>query len=259
MKERITPAQVVRHHAKLCGIRVEDIAIAPLLMVSWIKPAVERIAGLLACSPCKHWLYGDSCPAYTGSVNGRAVSVGLLRVGAPTTVMMLEEFIACGARTIVGLGYAGSLQPSFPVGSIILPTACISDEGTSAHYVDDPSHIHASTDLVEALSESAKEQRVPVRAGTCWTTDAPYKEFAHLVERYQRNGVLGVDMETSAMYALAAHRNVRAANVLVVSDELWRDWNPAFGTPHLDRATDAACDLLVSFVKQFTAGQDIQG
>ena len=89
MKERITPDQVVRHHAKLCGIRVEDIAIAPLLIVSWIKPAVERIAGLLACSPCKHWLYGDSCPAYTGSVNGRAVSVGLLRVGAPTTVMMM--------------------------------------------------------------------------------------------------------------------------------------------------------------------------
>jgi uridine phosphorylase len=250
MKERITPDQVVRHHAKLCGISVEDILIAPFLIVSWMKPAVERIARLLDCKPCKHWLYGEACPAYTGLVNDQAVSVGLLRVGAPTTVMMLEEFIACGARTIIGLGYAGSLQPSLPIGSIILPTECVSNEGTSVHYVDDPSHMQANRDLVEGMSRFAKERGVPVRAGKFWTTDAPYKELTHVIESHQRDGVLGVDMETSAMYALAAHRKVRSANVLVVSDELWHDWNPAFGTPQLDEAMDAACDLVASFVKK---------
>jgi uridine phosphorylase len=250
MKARITPDQVVRHHAKLCGISVKDIVIAPLLIVSWMKPAVERIARLLDCKPCKHWLYGDACPAHTGSVDGRAVSVGLLRVGAPATVMMLEEFIACGARTIIGLGYAGSLQPSLPIGSIIIPTECVSNEGTSAHYVDDPSHAKASRELVDGISRLAKERGTPVRAGRSWTTDAPYKEFMHDIERHQRDGVLGVDMETSAMYALAAHRKIRAANVLVVSDELWHDWNPAFGTPQLDQAMDAACDLVAAYAKQ---------
>lgn len=253
MKERITPDQVVMHHAKLCGISVKDIVIAPLLVVSWMKPAVERIARALDCKPCKHWLYGETCPAYTGPVNGHAVSVGLLRVGAPATVMMLEEFIACGARTIVGLGYAGSLQPLLPIGSIIIPTECVSNEGTSAHYIDDPSHIRASPDIAEILSSLAREQGVPARAGRFWTTDAPYKELTHVIESHQRDSVLGVDMETSAMYALAAHRKVQAANVLVVSDELWHDWNPAFGTPQLDQAMDAACDLVVSFVKHTTA------
>ena len=250
MKERITPDQVVRHHAKLCSIRAEDIVIAPLLVVSWVKPAVERIARSLDCKPCKHWLYGDDCPAFTGSANGHAVSVGVLRVGAPTTVMMLEEFIACGARTIIGLGYAGSLQPTLPIGSIIIPTECVSNEGTSAHYVNDPSQIRANRDLVEGLSGLAKEQGTPVRAGKSWTTDAPYKEYMHVIDGHQRDGVLGVDMETSAMYALAAHRKVRSANVLVVSDELWHDWNPAFGTPQLDQATERP-DIWLNIILMF--------
>ena len=44
-------------------------------------------------------------------------------------------------------------------------------------------------------------------------------------------------METSAMYALGLFRNVRVANLLVVSDEVWHEWRPAFGTEELVRST----------------------
>jgi purine-nucleoside phosphorylase len=39
------------------------------------------------------------------------------------------------------------------------------------------------------------------------------------------NGILGIDMETSAMYRVAQHRGVSSCNILVVSDELWTEWN----------------------------------
>ena len=60
------------------------------------------------------------------------------------------------------------------------------------------------------------------------------------IEAYGRQGVLGVDMETSAMYALGIYRSVSVCNLLVVSDELWHEWRPAFGTVELDDATDLA-------------------
>ena len=42
---------------------------------------------------------------------------------------------------------------------------------------------------------------------------------------YAKAGIIGVDMETSAMYQVAKHRNVKVCNTLVVSDELWAEWN----------------------------------
>ena len=47
-------------------------------------------------------------------------------------------------------------------------------------------------------------------------------------------------METSAMLALGLYRQVRVANLLVVSDELWQAWNPGFRSPELITATEQA-------------------
>jgi purine-nucleoside phosphorylase len=45
------------------------------------------------------------------------------------------------------------------------------------------------------------------------------------IARHMAAGILGIDMETSAMYRVAQHRGVSICNILVVSDELWTDWN----------------------------------
>ena len=45
------------------------------------------------------------------------------------------------------------------------------------------------------------------------------------ITRHAKAGVLGIDMETSAMYRVAEHRGVAVCNMLIVSDELWTDWN----------------------------------
>jgi hypothetical protein len=47
-------------------------------------------------------------------------------------------------------------------------------------------------------------------------------------------------METSAMYALGRFRGVRVCNLLVISDELWQAWRPAFRTPELHAADELA-------------------
>ena len=72
--------------------------------------------------------------------------------------------------------------------------------------------------------------------GKLWTTDGIYREMAYKVSAYRDQGILGVDMETSAMYTLGIFRQVRVCNLLIVSDELWHAWRPAFATHELETA-----------------------
>lgn len=246
MMERITPDHVIRYHTKNVGIRTEDIGVAPTTIVSWMPHVVTAIAKRMGGKLSPHWLYGEHSPLYTAELDGHPISIAHIRVGAPATVMTLEELIACGARQIICLGYAGSLQPSAPIGSLIVPTACVSDEGTSRHYVEDIALLTADPQIVAELSHSAEQKRMKLHAGTVWTTDAPYREFVETIETHQQGRVLAVDMETSAVFALCHHRRVKAGVMLVVSDELWHEWTPAFGSPELDVAMNHAIDIVLS-------------
>ena len=193
-------------------------------------------------------LSGDRHPFFKGQVDGLDVSLAHLPVGAPGTVMMMEEMIACGARTIIGLGWAGSLQPTAPIGSFLIPTSCISEEGTSAHYLDGDVSLTPDEVLVQALETAARDEGAQVTKGPLWTTDAPYRELRSKVQAYRSQGVLGVDMETSAMYALGLFRRVSVCNLLVVSDELGDEWRPAFGTPQLRAANEKAKRAVLRFL-----------
>ena len=55
-------------------------------------------------------------------------------------------------------------------------------------------------------------------------------------------------METSAMYTLGQVRNVEICNLLVVSDELWNKWDPAFGTNGLREAAERARKIVLRSV-----------
>jgi hypothetical protein len=47
------------------------------------------------------------------------------------------------------------------------------------------------------------------------------------------------------MYALGRFRGVETCNLLVVSDELWHEWRPAFGQPVLQEAAGRACRVII--------------
>ena len=65
-----------------------------------------------------------------------------------------------------------------------------------------------------------------------WTTDAPFRETYAKVTKFQSEGVLCVDMETSALFAVSAFRKVDLAVVLVVSDDLYgMKWVHGFKEP----------------------------
>jgi uridine phosphorylase len=239
-QERFTPQMYVEYYASQRGISVQDIDVAPVVVISWGRGVIESLAEAVGAQPSLHWFYDEYYKLFTGEVGGQTVSFAHAPVGAPGTVMMMEEMIACGARIFLGLGWAGSLQELAPVGTMFIPTGCIRDEGTSFHYLGEEVTLAANERLVGLLESVARAEGAHVMAGRQWTTDAPYRELIGQIAAYREQGVLGVDMETSAMYALGLFRKVRVCNLLVVSDELWGKWRPAFRTAELQEATELA-------------------
>lgn len=237
----ITPQGHVEHSATRRGIRIEDWGVAPTVVVSWMRGVVTSLAETTGATMSEHWIYGEQHPLYTAELDGAPVSFALVRVGAPATVIMMEELIACGARTFIGLGLAGSVNPlQAPVGTLVIPTGCISEEGTSAHYVDEGTPLTPTPALVDAVADACTAEGVGALRGKHWTTDAPYRELRTKVAAYRQEGVLSVDMETSAMYAVARFRGVEVCNLLAISDELRDEWHPAFGSPELREAEKVA-------------------
>lgn len=265
---RFTARMYVEHYAEQRGITVDEIGVAPTVVLSWAPGVVHRLAVAVGWDPDtslqRNWMWVKRSPMYTGTVGARRVTIAHVGVGAPKTVAMMEEMIACGARTLLALGWAGSLQPLLGIGALLVPTSCLAEDGTSPHYTTSSAVLGPAPTLVVALEAAASEntagnpavnaetERQHSDAGTTklhlgplWTTDAPYRERIDTIAAYRSRGVLGVDMETSAMYALGQFRGVRVCNLLVISDEVWRPWHSAAYTAELRSATDRAAALVL--------------
>lgn len=166
-------------------------------------------------------------------------------VGAPTAVICLEKLIALGASRIIVCGWCGSLQPDLGVGQLVLPTWGVSEEGTSGHYPV-AGKVESSAQLRNNLKDFFLAAGKDLREGPVWTTDALYRETREKVVRYGQEGILGVDMECSALLQVAAFRRVELAAVLMVSDLLWQTpWQPGFqGKEFRKRSQGLVADLL---------------
>ena len=155
--------------------------------------------------------------------------------------------VAAGARTVLLVGSAGSLQPHIPVGSLVVATEALRYEGTSHHYLPKDQPARASTELVDALASAAlRVGRAEPIVGTFWTTDAPYRECSATVAHLRSSGVLAVEMEAAALFAVATHRRVRIALLAAISDQLGSNWAPGFHTLSYRRGLLTAADTALA-------------
>jgi len=176
-------------------------------------------------------------------------------LGAPHAVMGMEKLIALGAERIWVLGWCGSLQPGLEIGQIVIPLNAISEEGTSRHYPLDRGDFFSDRTLDQLMEDALTKAGLPFSKGRVWSTDAIYRETLDKVRRYQRLGILAVEMEISALMAVALYRSVAMGGLLVVSDELFDlRWRPGFRNPLLKERTHAAAKILLDL-----AGIDQEG
>jgi uridine phosphorylase len=168
-------------------------------------------------------------------------------MGAPMAVMLLEQLIALGARRFFYLGFCGALAPSYRIGDGFIPVQAIREEGTSYHYLPPDVEPTSSPHLNTLLQAHAAKRSFAVQQGPIWTTDAPYRETANKIRRFQTAGVHAVDMEMAAIFAVAHYRSREVAALLIVSDECYHPtWKPGFGAQRLRQACQTAVEVCVA-------------
>jgi uridine phosphorylase len=163
------------------------------------------------------------------STGGAVGLLGRFGIGAPVAAAALEELAALGTHTVASIGTAGSLQHSLKPGDLVLCEAAIRDEGVSHHYLPPGRLASASPQLTATLGAALENAGATYRTGTSWTIDAPYRETVAEARHYQAEGVLCVEMEAAALFAVGSVRKVRVASAFVISDSLADlEWNPQF-------------------------------
>ena len=167
--------------------------------------------------------------------------------GAPHAAMVLENLIVCGVKKIIFAGWCGAVSPAVSTGDIIIAESAFSDEGTSRHYnwTDSTIPLPVSEPLTSVLKNSFTKKEIPFHKGAIWTTDAIYRETPAKIDYYQQMGVLGVEMELSALIAVSRFRGVEIASVQVVSDEVSSmTWKPGFGNKVFKRSRRIAAEII---------------
>ena len=172
-------------------------------------------------------------------------------IGAPYAAMIVESLGVWGVEKILFIGWCGAISHRLKAGDIIVPDSAIVDEGTSGHYCDPSCRVALpARPLVHKARLALQHHGAPFHGGAVWTTDAIFRETVEKVKYYQEKGALAVEMELSAIFTVAGFREMEAAGILVVSDELSDyQWRPGFKSPAFKAAREKVCRAALTLGK----------
>src|ERR671926_784060 len=156
---------------------------------------------------------------YTGTWNGRPVSVQGTGMGCPGATIVFEELIQLGVKRLLRVGTCGGLQAHHQLGDLIVALSAVADDRTADHLVGGEPHCPtASWELIHGAVHAAKEIGQSMHVGPIVSSDLFYNPDEGQYERWSKRGVLAVEMEAAALFTVAAIRGVQSACLLTVSD-----------------------------------------
>lgn len=170
----------------------------------------------------------------SGDEDGIDVGVISTGMGAPSVDIIVTELIRMGARVLIRVGTAGSLQHWVHSGDIVIASAAVRDEGTTRHYLPLEFPAIADAQVVAALTLAASRMDASHAhlAGVVHTKDSlmarefQFGPYASVHAQYMRTlselNCLASEMECAMLFALGqlyARRGVRVGAVLAVLGE----------------------------------------
>lgn len=207
--------------------------------------------------------------SWAGTLDGERVLVVSHGIGGPSTAICVEELARCGVRTLIRVGTCGGMALSVKGGDLVIANAAIRQEGTSREYlplafpaVSDFAVTAALADAAAALCGTAGERTAHVGVVQCKDSfygqhspeDSPVSyELKNQWQAWLRAGCLASEMESAALYAVAAARGLRAGCVLHV---LWNQERAAAGlSDRKDTDTAAAALAAIGAVRRLIAAE----
>ncbi|MFT8390541.1 MAG: purine-nucleoside phosphorylase [Sporolactobacillus sp.] len=160
---------------------------------------------------------------YTGMYKGKRLSVQGTGMGIPSIAIYVNELIrSYGAKKLIRVGTCGGLQKKVHVRDVILAMAATTD--SAFNHLELPNVDFTPTADFELLYKAYQEavnKGVSVHVGAILSADTFYRDSIDFLKNLSNYGVLAVEMETTALYSLAAKYGVQALTVLTVSDHVF--------------------------------------
>jgi purine-nucleoside phosphorylase len=155
---------------------------------------------------------------FTGTVNGKRVSVQGTGMGAPSIgIYAYELFNDYGVQKAIRVGTSGGLPPTKLRDVVIGISASTDSKINRRTYGDLDVAPAANYELLEKAVAKARELSIPHHIGMIASGDLFYDETDSL-EHWKKLGVLALEMETSQLYTLAAKFRRQALSIVTVSD-----------------------------------------
>ena len=159
---------------------------------------------------------------YTGTFNGVSVSVQGTGMGLPSHSIYVHELInVYSVKQLIRIGSCGSLQPDINLRDVLIAMSACTDSAMNTRHFDGMTFAPtASYPLLAKAAAVATESGIPFRCGSILSSDTFYGEDPDDWKRWAKYGIMAIEMETAALYTLAARFGVQALTLLTVSDSL---------------------------------------
>ena len=160
---------------------------------------------------------------YTGYLLGEKVSVCSTGIGGPSASIAMEELHNIGADTFIRVGTCGGIHLDVQPGDIVVATGAIRYEHTSMEYAPIEFPAVSDFEIAQALKQASKELGYRTHTGVVQCKDAfygqhspekspVYYELLQKWESWKRLGVKASEMESAALFVLAAALDVRCGS-----------------------------------------------
>ena len=160
---------------------------------------------------------------YTGTLLGEKVSVCSTGIGGPSAAIAMEELHQLGADTFIRVGTCGGIDIDVQSGDIVVATGAIRYEHTSMEYAPIEFPAVSDFDVALALREASLSLGYPTHVGIVQCKDSfygqhspekspVYYELQQKWESWKRLGVKASEMESAALFVVAAALGVRCGS-----------------------------------------------
>lgn len=159
---------------------------------------------------------------YTGEYKGKRISVLPHGMGIPSISIYVHELIeSFGVKTIIRIGSCGAISESLKLEDIIVATGAGSSSAVNKSRFGGYDYAAIPNfELTRKCWEASKKLKIDAQYGNTFTNDLFYDKPKNLIPLLKDMNILGVDMETSELYTLAAMKNINALSILTSSIHL---------------------------------------
>ena len=186
-------------------------------------------------------------PVYVMGYKGEKVCLAQAPVGSAPAAQFMDWLIGYGVEQIISTGTCGVLA-DIEENAFLVPVRALRDEGTSYHYAAPSRYMDVHVEAISAIEQVLEQLGVPYEEVMTWSTDGFYRETPDKVSYRIEEGCSVVEMECSALAAVAQLRGAIWGLLLFTADSLadidnynQRNW----GSEAFDKALELCLDIIV--------------